>query len=105
MFHFYCIVFQPKKLFKRAAFASVYFDEDGAFLAKSFDERLGRTLTRRQLVLKPNRDLLAFLGRNAGDDIASLRSLHTLLLEMFSLDPSKRIKPENALNHRFCTGN
>ena len=90
---------------KRSAFASVYFDEEGAFLAKSFDERLGRTLTRRQLLLKPSRDLLAFLGRNAGDDIASLRSLHALLIEMFTLDPTKRINPENALNHRFCTSN
>lgn len=90
-------------MLKRAAFASVYFDEEGGFLAKSFDERLGRTLTRRQLMLKPSRDLLAFLGRNAGDDIVSLQSLHSLLTEMFTLDPAKRVKPENALGHRFCT--
>lgn len=93
----------PKKLVKRAAFGSVYFDDDGLFLHKQFDEQLGRTLTKKVRVLKPTRDLFAFLSRHASkDDADNVRALHSLLTEMFILDPTKRITPSAASNHRFC---
>lgn len=92
-----------KKMLKRAAFGSVYFDDEGNFLHKQFDEQLGRTLTKKVRILKPSRDLLAFLSRHAAkEDLDSVRAFHALLSEMFVLDPTKRITPATASNHRFC---
>merc|ERR1712000_806052 len=93
-----------KKTLKKAVFGSIYFDDAGLFLQKSLDEQLGRTLTKKVKILKPQRELTAFLrvGQESKQDRESVRLLKELLEQIFILDPTKRITPTSALNHRFC---
>mmetsp|Transcript_42636 Transcript_42636/g.104841 ORF Transcript_42636/g.104841 Transcript_42636/m.104841 type:complete len:215 (-) Transcript_42636:61-705(-) len=96
-----------KRMLRHAKQRERYFDDECEyFLRQEPDPAFPtRQVTRPIKVLKPTRDLLSVLLPNAErvsdaerDDVLRLRDL---LEKMFTLDPSKRITPTNALNHPF----
>ena len=93
-----------KRVLKRGAFSSIYFDDEGLFLHRALDPQLGRTVTRKLKIVKTTRELLSFIAAAAAgpDDRDLLLLLKDLLDQMFVLDPQRRITPTTALNHRFC---
>jgi serine/threonine protein kinase len=58
--------------------------------------------------LKKSRDLIAELKESSGrlepSEFKKLQQFASLLLKCFEMDPSKRITPEQALQHEFIQG-
>jgi serine/threonine-protein kinase PRP4 len=90
-----------RKLLKKAFFKDTHFDENCDFVLQKADPITGRKY-RQSVTLIPQRDLLAeLLGTSTGEDRKTLIQLHDLLKKILVLDPSKRLTPEEALQHPF----
>lgn len=95
-----------RKVVFRGKFANKHFDETGAFLAKSVDPLTNEELRRRIVVVSPTRSLLDMLLNSSSlsqSDKERLPVFADLLHKMLTLDPIKRISPEEALQHPFLS--
>lgn len=100
----------PVRMLKKAAYWQQHFDLDGAFLSKEFDK-----ITQRAVVRKPNmsrtvagRDIrsrvLASMNKTPSPaETAELNLFADLLDKCLTLDPIRRITPNDALKHEFIT--
>lgn len=87
------------RVLRRAPLRSAHFDDDGRFLAR--DEQGVRVIPRRAPP-KVSRIRNEIMTASAGDDERIHAPLLADLIEaMFTIDPAKRITPNEALRHPF----
>lgn len=95
----------PKKLLKNATYVGEHFElEQYTFLKSEPDKFSGRDVVRKQTVHHlPDTDLLKdILIKNQGNaTMEELQSFKDLVDKMLVYDPSKRITPAQALEHKF----
>jgi len=94
----------PRKLLRKAQFASQHFDEHFNFQEEMVNNATGEVLVRmRNFTEKPTRDMKAEILSccGAADEKAQVLQFCDLLDKCMVLDPKKRITPEEALRHPF----
>lgn len=95
----------PKKMLKKAGFASKHFDQDYNFCAVEEDP-VTKTNIKRVLVNVKPKDIGSLVtGQGTTDeDLKMLGNFKDLLDKIFMLDPEKRLTVSQALSHPFITG-
>lgn len=97
--------FSHKQL-KKGKFSDKYFDENLDFKSEEVDSHTGRLITHTLRYTQNQAPLPVkkLLGkcRETGSDIILQGHLIDLLDKLFTLNPEKRITPEQALEHPFC---
>ncbi|XP_063933831.1 serine/threonine-protein kinase PRP4 homolog [Zophobas morio] len=94
----------PKRLLKKAHFASLHFDENYVFMHVEYNKITDKTSVTRLEIAKPAFDLLSKLRSSSSvEDVKNNRVdlFYDLLLSMLNFDPNKRISVSNALKHPF----
>eukprot|EP01113_Clastostelium_recurvatum_P016281 TRINITY_DN1927_c0_g1_i2.p1 TRINITY_DN1927_c0_g1~~TRINITY_DN1927_c0_g1_i2.p1 ORF type:complete len:507 (+),score=161.55 TRINITY_DN1927_c0_g1_i2:2430-3950(+) len=96
----------PKKMLRKATLRELHFDEDFYFLQKDVTST-GLVSTKTVNVTQINKDLMNALvpSGNASKipeaDMRKIQQLRDLLDKCLSIDPAKRITPDQALHHPF----
>lgn len=99
----------PNRVLKRAEYYGQHFEADGSFLSQEFDTVTQEDVVRRLTIARPTpaKELKArvFAGaKNLGLEQAKELSLFVDLLDRcLSLDPLRRITPNEALRHEFIS--
>jgi serine/threonine-protein kinase PRP4 len=94
----------PKKMLKKGAWRTKFFDDNFHFLQHKPDSLTGKDFVVPTVMpQQPTRDLLAELmcGLTTAAEKKRATELHDLLQKCLHLDPSKRLTPEEALRHPF----
>ncbi|SPO27152.1 related to mRNA splicing-associated serine-threonine protein kinase [Ustilago trichophora] len=95
------------KQIRKSQFGEQHFDDANAFLSMEPDKSTGQNVVRRVMLQKPVSDLRSRLlpGDAAkqlkGDELKTTNHFVDLLERCLELDPAKRIKPKDALEHPF----
>ena len=97
----------PHKIVRKGLFSEIHFDPDYNFLFKERDRVSGRDIVR---IIKyeqrpmPGKDLRTLLmpQKLAESEARKVQLLADLLDKALTLDPSKRLRPSEALKHHFC---
>jgi len=97
----------PHKLIRKGVFSELHFDPDYDFLYKERDRVSGREIVR---IIKfeqrplPGKDLKSLLmpTKLPEAEARKVMQLADLLEKALMLDPSKRMRPSEALKHPFC---
>jgi len=96
----------PKRLIKRAKFKDQHFDENQVFLQRKVDplSKLELKVPRKDL-LTPVRNFQKVLKQHSSkldeNGKKKLAQLADLLTKMFNMDPSRRLRVEECLQHPF----
>ncbi|SPO27497.1 related to mRNA splicing-associated serine-threonine protein kinase [Ustilago trichophora] len=97
------------KQIRKSQFGEQHFDDANGFLSMEPDKSTGQNVIRRIMLQKPSSDLRSRLlsGDAAkqlkGDELKLMNHFVDLLERCLELDPAKRIKPKDALEHPFLT--
>lgn len=103
----------PNKIIKKHRQAYIdqfqmepHFTEDNKFRSQELDRVTGKPVLRLMDAIKTKFDLGSALmsAKSSTDDRKLVMDLRNLLERMFTLDPSKRITPKEALAHPFVKG-
>ncbi|KAH7445400.1 hypothetical protein KP509_01G007000 [Ceratopteris richardii] len=95
----------PKKMLKKAAFASKHFDQDYNFCAVEEDPVTKASIKRVLVNVKPKDIATLVTGQGTVDESGKmLNNFRDLLDKIFMLDPEKRLTVSQALSHPFITG-
>jgi serine/threonine-protein kinase PRP4 len=93
------------KMLKKAQFAGNYFDQNLMFSSRERDKVTGKEVMRMLNFAKPTKDLKAKLlgvARSMGEtDLKELNLFVDFLDRCLTLNPEKRISPDEALKHPF----
>ncbi|SNX85584.1 related to mRNA splicing-associated serine-threonine protein kinase [Melanopsichium pennsylvanicum] len=95
------------KQIRKSQFGEQHFDDANVFLSMEPDKNTGQNIVRRVALQKPTSDLRSRLlpGDAAKklrvDEARTMNHLIDLLERCLELDPAKRIKPKEALEHAF----
>eukprot|EP01135_Chromosphaera_perkinsii_P002421 Nk52_evm27s223 gene=Nk52_evmTU27s223 len=93
-----------RKMIKKGQNANMLFDENNNFIGRHVDPITGQETIKLFPFHKPSKDLLNLLTAGATLDyteMEQIRSLRDLLDKCLTLDPAKRISPDDALKHPF----
>lgn len=99
----------PNRMLKKAEYWQDHFDGDGTFISKETDN-----ITHRQVVRKlnmsrtvPSKEIRSRIFASSTDldaeEIKELNLFADLVDKCLALDPSRRIRPHEALKHAFIT--
>jgi len=95
----------PKKVLKNAQFRSQHFDDKFNFLQMEKDlvtqQQILRLVSFTKPVLDLKAELLSSSQNLSEEDKKKVILLHDFLDKCFTLNPQKRLKPEEALLHPF----
>jgi serine/threonine-protein kinase PRP4 len=92
----------PRKLIKKSPYRSEHFDEQFQFLARKTDPITNAIYNQAITLVNPTRNLKEELNDYASEsELKHIPVFYDLLHRMLALDPSKRIKPEEAISHPF----
>ncbi|KAJ9480172.1 Non-specific serine/threonine protein kinase [Pseudozyma hubeiensis] len=95
------------KQIRKSQFGEQHFDEANAFLSMEPDKSTGSSVVRRVMLQKPSSDLRSRLlpadavKQLKADEVKMTNHFIDLLERCLELDPAKRIKPKDALEHAF----
>ncbi|GAC93125.1 hypothetical protein PHSY_000687 [Pseudozyma hubeiensis SY62] len=95
------------KQIRKSQFGEQHFDDANAFLSMEPDKSTGSNVVRRVMLQKPRSDLRSrLLPADAvkhlkADEVKMTNHFIDLLERCLELDPAKRIKPKEALEHAF----
>lgn len=95
------------KQVRKSQFGEQHFDDANAFLSMEPDKNTGQNVVRRVLLQKPSSDLRSRLlpsdaaKQLKADEVKTMNHFIDLLERCLELDPTKRIKPKDALEHPF----
>ena len=98
--------FTAKQL-RKSQFGEQHFDETNAFLSVETDKSTGQNLVRKVMLHKPTLDLRSRLLPGSTtkqlrpSELKVMNQFVDLLERCLELDPAKRIKPKDALEHPF----
>ena len=97
----------PHKLIRKGTFSELHFDPDYDFLYRERDRVTGREIMRTIKYEQrpvPGKDLKSLLMpvKLPEAEARKVMQLADLLDKALMLDPSKRLKPSEALKHPFC---
>jgi serine/threonine-protein kinase PRP4 len=98
--------FTAKQL-RKSQFGEQHFDETNAFLSVETDKSTGQNLVRKVMLHKPTLDLRSRLLPGSTtkqlrpSELKVMNQFVDLLERCLELDPVKRIKPKDALEHPF----
>ncbi len=95
------------KQIRKSHFGEQHFDDANAFLSVEPDKSTGQSIVRRVMLQKPVLDLRSRLlaadaaNQLKGDELKMMNHFVDFLERCLELDPAKRIKPKDALDHPF----
>lgn len=95
------------KQIRKSQFGEQHFDDANAFLSMEPDKDTGQNVVRRVMLQKPTSDLRSRLlpaeaaKQLKADELKMMNHFVDLLERCLELDPAKRIKPKDALEHAF----
>ncbi|SJX62446.1 related to mRNA splicing-associated serine-threonine protein kinase [Sporisorium reilianum f. sp. reilianum] len=95
------------KQIRKSQFGEQHFDDANAFLSMEPDKNTGQSVVRRVMLHKPTLDLRSRLlpteaaKQLKADELKMMNHFVDLLERCLELDPAKRIKPKDALEHAF----
>ncbi|TKY87838.1 hypothetical protein EX895_003419 [Sporisorium graminicola] len=95
------------KQIRKSQFGEQHFDDANAFLSMEPDKNTGQSVVRRVMLQKATSDLRSRLlpaeaaKQLKADELKTMNHFVDLLERCLELDPAKRIKPKDALEHAF----
>ncbi len=95
------------KQIRKSQFGEQHFDDTNAFLSMEQDKSTGQNVVRRVMLHKPTSDLRSRLlpgdatRKLKADEAKTMNHFIDLLERCLELDPAKRIKSKDALEHPF----
>eukprot|EP00465_Bigelowiella_longifila_P005133 CAMPEP_0185273530 /NCGR_PEP_ID=MMETSP1359-20130426/49757_1 /TAXON_ID=552665 /ORGANISM="Bigelowiella longifila, Strain CCMP242" /LENGTH=214 /DNA_ID=CAMNT_0027866199 /DNA_START=67 /DNA_END=711 /DNA_ORIENTATION=+ len=96
----------PPKLLKQGKYSSQHFDDEGRIAEMSYDEKTGKASLVRYIRIPRRtgelaRVLLESRSLTSSNIPKMLESFIDFVTRMLEIDPSRRIKPAEALRHPF----